>query len=378
MRSPCRPTRRPVEGRRACKRLRVSSGLIVGVPLTTRGLASVTQRIGVIGGSGFIGTWLIPLLLTRHHAVRIIDANPSPSHPELLVTADVRDRDALNQACRGCDVLYNLAAEHRDDVQPEDLHHQVNVMGAHHTCDVAEQLAIDRLIFTSTAAVYGLPEDEADETTAVRPFNEYGRTKLAAEQVFRAWAASAPQRSLTIVRPTVVFGPGNRGNVYLLLRQIAAGRSIVIGDGRNRKSMAYVGNLAEFLAHALEFGPGVHLYNYVDKPDADMNGLVALANQTLGRGRLVRIPYALGMAAGAVCEWLARLTGQRFPISRVRVKKYAANTRFAARIASTGFTPPHSLHDALVATNRHEFAADGEAPQRAPSQDPFPARWLDR
>jgi nucleoside-diphosphate-sugar epimerase len=267
----------------------------------------VTQRIGVIGGSGFIGTWLVGLLMSRDHAVRIIDVNPSRSHSDLWVTADVRDRDALYAACRDCDLLYNLAAEHRDDVRPVDLYDQVNVIGAQNTCAVAEQLGIDRLVFTSTVAVYGLPEDEVDETAAVRPFNPYGRTKFEAEQVFRAWAGRASGRSLTIVRPTVVFGPGNRGNVHLLLEQIAGGRPIVIGDGRNKKSMAYVGNLVDFLAYALGFGPGIHLYNYVDKPDLDMNGLVALANRTLGRGRPVRIPYALGMAAGAVCDLRASL-----------------------------------------------------------------------
>jgi len=345
-------------------------------------MSAVSSRercVGVIGGSGFIGTWLVDLLLTRDHAVRIIDVNPSQSHPDLWVAADVRHRDALYAACRGCGALYNLAAEHRDDVRPVDLYHQVNVMGAHNTCDVAERLGIDRLVFTSTVAVYGLPENEVDETAPVRPFNDYGRTKLEAEQAFRAWAERAPRRSLTIVRPTVVFGPGNRGNVYLLLEQIAGGRSIVIGDGRNRKSMAYVGNLAEFLVHALGFGPGVHLYNYVDKPDLDMNGLVALANQTLGRGRPMRIPYALGMAAGSVCDWLARATGQQLPISRIRVKKYAANTRFAAdRIASTAFKPRHSLQDALAATIRHEFAHEDRSPQDLAAQDPSLARRLDR
>jgi nucleoside-diphosphate-sugar epimerase len=354
---------------------RVLSSLLVS--LHSKRPAAVTQRIGVIGGSGFIGAWLVELLLTEDHAVRIIDVNPSELHPDLWVAADVRDRDALYAACRGCDRLYNLAAEHRDDVRPIELYHQVNVLGAHNTCDVAERLHIDRLIFTSTVAVYGLPEDEVDETAATRPFNEYGRTKLEAEQVFRAWAERAPGRSLTIVRPTVVFGPNNRGNVYLLLKQIASGRSIVIGDGRNRKSMAYVGNLAEFLVYALRFGLGVHLYNYVDKPDLDMNGLVAVVNQTLDRAQSLRIPYSLGMAAGAGCDWLAQLTGYQFPISRVRVRKYAANTRFAAnRIASTGFTPRHSLHEALAATIRQEFTDDGV--QAAPSQAPLLSHWLDR
>jgi GlcNAc-P-P-Und epimerase len=330
----------------------------------------VAELIGVIGGSGFIGTWLVERLLTRDHAVRIIDVNPSARYPELSVAADVRDRDALYAACRDCDILYNLAAEHSDDVRPVELYHQVNVVGARNTCDIAERLHVDRVIFTSTVAVYGLPESEVDETAAVRPFNEYGRTKLEAELVFRAWAEGAAGRSLTIVRPTVVFGPSNRGNVYLLLEQITRGRSIVIGGGRNMKSMAYVGNLAEFLVHALGFGPGIHLYNYADKPDLDMSGLVTLAGESLGRAGPVRIPYAFAMAAGAICDGLGWLTGQQLPISRIRVKKYAANTRFAAdRLASTGFKPPYALRDALVVTIRHEF---GEGLRSRSPEEQFP------
>lgn len=338
----------------------------------------MAQRIGVIGGSGFIGRWLVAILLSRAHAVRIIDVNPSQSHPDLWVSADVRDRDALYAACRGCEVIYNLAAQHRDDVRPAELYHQVNVIGAQNTCEVAEQLDIDRLIFTSSVAVYGSAEGEVDETAATRPTDHYGRTKLAAEQVFRGWAERAPSRSLTIVRPTVVFGPGNRGNVYLLLTQIASGRSVVIGDGRNRKSMAYVGNVAEFLVYALEFGSGIHLYNYVDKPDADMNSLVTLAHQTLGRGGAVRVPYVVAMAAGAVCECVARVSGHDLLITRARVRKYAANTRFAAdRMVSTGFTPRYRLQEALVATIRHEFFADHRS-QATPSRNLFSAGGLDR
>ena len=78
-------------------------------------------------------------------------------------------------------------------------------------------------------------------------------------------------RSLVIVRPTVVFGEGNRGNVYNLLRQIASRRFLMFGDGRNKKSMAYVENVAAFIEYSLSFKKGVHIYNYIDKPDFDMN-----------------------------------------------------------------------------------------------------------
>jgi len=318
------------------------------------------QMIGIIGGSGFVGSWLARALLAAGHEVRLIDQAPSAAYPERLIRADVRDRAALIEACRGCDTLYNLAAEHRDDVQPVARYYDVNVTGAEHTCEAAERHGIERLVFTSTVAVYGMVEREADETAPLRPFNAYGHTKLAAERVFEAWAERAPTRSLTVVRPTVVFGPDNRGNVYTLLAQIARGRSLVLGDGRNRKSMAYVENVADFLAHALRFGPGVHLYNYVDKPDMDMNELVTLAGQALGQGRAGprHVPYPLALGAGLVLDLAARATGRRFPISAVRVRKYRATTQFAAeRVAASGFVPRHPLRASLIATIRHEFGA---------------------
>lgn len=317
--------------------------------------------IGIIGGSGFIGTALARALTLQGHAVRLIDCAPSRTYPDLWTSADVRDLPALSAAVEGCTTLYHLAAEHRDDVRPATLYHDVNVAGAEHVCAAAAAHRIERLVFTSTVAVYGASDRELDETAPLRPFNEYGRTKLQAEQIFGDWAARAPGRSLTIVRPTVVFGPGNRGNVYTLLAQIARGRAIVIGDGRNRKSIACVENVADFLVHALGFGPGVHIYNYADKPDPDMNQLVILARQALGngRGKPTHVPYALGLGAGLGCDLLARLTGRHFSISAVRVRKYCANTQFAnRRCLASGFTPRHQLHDALITMVRQEFASN--------------------
>jgi GlcNAc-P-P-Und epimerase len=327
------------------------------------------RMIGVIGGSGFIGSALVRALRRSGHEVRIVDRAPSEAYPEAWVEADVRDRAALTAAVAGCTTLYNLAAEHRDDVQPASLYYQTNVTGAEHVCAAAEAHGIDRIVFTSTVAVYGASAREIDESAPLRPFNDYGRSKLQSEGVFRAWGSHGPGRSLTIVRPTVVFGPDNRGNVYTLLAQIARGRPVVVGDGRNRKSMAYVENVAELLVHALAFGPGVHIYNYADKPDLDMNELIALAVATLGNrhARSIRIPYLLGLGVGLAADLAARLTGRRFPVSAIRVRKYRANTQFSnSRVVATGFVPRHGLRDALTATIRHEFGSGRDAlPDRA-------------
>lgn len=73
------------------------------------------------------------------------------------------------------------------------------------------------------------------------------------EAGYRAWLTEDPvNRSLVIVRPTVIFGEQNRGDVYNLLRQIATGRFIIFGSGANRKSMASVQSIAEFLALSIQ------------------------------------------------------------------------------------------------------------------------------
>jgi nucleoside-diphosphate-sugar epimerase len=313
--------------------------------------------IGIIGGSGFIGTALAQALAIEGHPVRLVDLAPSRSYPDRWISADVRDLPALSGAVAGCTTLYHLAGAHRDDVRPLALYHEVNVRGAEHACAAAEAHGIGRIVFVSSVAVYGLAEGELDESAPLRPGSEYGRSKVAAEQVLRTWAAHGPERSLTIVRPTVVFGPRNRGNVFELLAQVARGRAIVIGDGRNRKSLAYVANLADFLVYALRFGPGVHVYNYADKPDLDMNRLVALAGEALGVPRRpLRVPYPLGLGVGLGHDLVARLSRRTFAVSAARIRKYAASTRFANhRCLASGFRPRHDLHEALVATIRFEF-----------------------
>ena len=320
-------------------------------------------EIAVLGGNGFIGTRLCRLLARRGHDVTIVDKVPSREFADRTRLGDVRSLDDLRGAVPEGSVIVNLAAEHRDDVRPRSLYDEVNVGGAENTCAVARERGVRTIVFTSTVAVYGFAPVGTDETGAIRPFNDYGRTKHAAEEVFRAWQAEAPdERALVIVRPTVVFGEQNRGNVYYLLRQIASGRFIMVGDGENRKSMAYVENVAAFLETALGFGPGAHLYNYVDKPDFSMNELVGTVKPMLGRSGEIgpRMPYALGYLIGLGLDGMAALTGRRFPISAIRVKKFCSNSVYGTAVERTGFVPPVSLHEALERTVRHEFLESHE------------------
>jgi nucleoside-diphosphate-sugar epimerase len=311
----------------------------------------------ILGGSGFIGTRLTQLLVQKGLPVRIGDLCESHQYRQFFSPCDVTQLDTIREVIRGARTLMNLAAEHRDDVRPLSRYQAVNVDGAVQVCQAAREANVQKIIFTSSVAVYGFHNRAVDESGPFEPFNEYGRTKLEAEAVYRAWAEEDPSRTLVIVRPTVVFGEGNRGNVYNLLRQIAMGRFFMVGSGSNFKSMAYVGNIAAFLAHSMSLGPGIHIANYADKPDLSTKDLVQHINRSLGRsGNVRQIPKGAAMAGGHLLDLISKVTGRTFPISAIRVKKFCETTQFHAdRVSQSKFTPPFSLIDGLARTVDFEF-----------------------
>lgn len=317
------------------------------------------QVVSVIGGSGFIGTRLVHRLKNVNRlSVRIIDKVFSKVHLDLVTIADVRLFEDLLNAITEKTIIINLAAEHRDDVRPLSLYDEVNIGGANNVCQIARKKNVRTIVFTSSVAVYGFAPIGTDESGDIAPFNDYGRTKYEAEQIYRSWQSEAPtERTLIIIRPTVVFGEQNRGNVYNLLRQIASGKFVMVGTGENRKSMAYVENVAAFIEHTMSFKPGLYIYNYIDKPDFTMNQLVSSVKQILGKSKTIgfRLPFALGYLIGKGFDLVSFVTGKRLPISAIRVKKFCSDSVYNTAICDTSFVPPVRLEEAIEQTIRHEF-----------------------
>ena len=313
--------------------------------------------ISVIGGAGFVGSGLARRLFERQEKFCIADLKTSREFPDTSRVVDVRSAKDLRKNLIA-DAVINLAAVHRDDVTDPEEYYSTNVEGARVLCDVCEEKGINKIVFTSSVAVYGFAHPGTGEEGAINPFNEYGRTKALAENVYREWRAKDPEnRSLIIVRPTVVFGEGNRGNVYNLLNQINSGAFAMIGNGKNKKSMAYVENLSAFLVKCIESDEKYAVYNYVDTPDFTMNELVSLVRGKL-RGKSsvgIRIPKFIGLIAGYTADVLAKL-GVKLPISSIRVKKFCASSEFSsAKAELDGFEAPYTLQEGLDRTLEAEF-----------------------
>ena len=296
--------------------------------------------------------------MRNEHELRNIDLEASHFFPELTVYGDVRDPQQMDSLLSSTDMVVLLAAKHRDDVTPTSLYYQTNVNGMRNVLNAMEKNGVKRLLFFSSVAIYGLNKDNPDESFTADPFNHYGKSKWQAETLVQEWYKTHNDWNIDIIRPTVIFGERNRGNVYNLLNNLAKGYFINVGKGTNVKSMAYVGNVVAFVKYLIDnITDGYNVFNYVDKPDLDMNHLTELVCRTLGK-RLpsVRLPYWIGMAGGYFFDAIAFIFRIKPTISSVRIKKYCSTTQYdSTKAHNTGFVPPYTLSEGLTRTMEFEF-----------------------
>jgi len=311
----------------------------------------------IIGGSGFIGTELLSQL--NDSAIKNMDKNPSNLFSKITTIGDIRNSKVLSENLKNIQTVILLAAEHKDNVRPSSLYYDVNVQGTQNVLEAMTKNNVKKIIFTSSAAVYGLSKEKADEKSPLKPFNHYGKSKMEAEKKIENWQKEDPiNRDVTIIRPTVVFGERNRGNVYNLFRQINSRRFIMIGDGKNKKSIAYVKNVAAFIKNRINnSNPGYKIYNYTDGPDLNVKALVDITNDTLKIKPYTssHIPYWLGVLGGVSLDVLGKVTSKDMPLSSIRVKKFCATSQFDSSKAHKLFLAPYQLEKAIKNTLKFEF-----------------------
>lgn len=224
----------------------------------------------ITGGAGFIGSHLSDALLAKGYAVRVLDdlstgrrLNLQLDNPRLqLIEGDVADAALVARAAEGCQAVVHLAAVASVQASVEDpvRTHQSNFIGTLNVCEAMRVAGIKRVLFASSAAVYGNNgEGQAiDEDTPKAPLTPYAVDKLASEQYLDFYRRQHGLEPV-VFRFFNIFGPRQdpsspySGVISIFCERALNGTPInLFGDGEQTRDFLYVADLVAVLVQALE------------------------------------------------------------------------------------------------------------------------------
>jgi UDP-glucose 4-epimerase len=248
-----------------------------------------------------------------------------------------------------CDALVHLAARvhmMRDDVaDPLAAYRAANVDGALNAAAAAQQAGARRIVFVSSVKALGESEPGRPwrEDDAPAPVDPYGISKFEAEQALFAFGREHGVE-VAVVRPPLVYGPGVRANFRGLMRAVDRGIPLPLGAVDARRSMVYVGNLADAIRTlATRPEPVGGVYHVTDGDDLTVAGMIEAIAGALGRpARLVPVPVAW-------LRGLGRLTGKTAQVERLTSSLRVDSSRLRREL---GWTPPWSVTQGLAETAR--------------------------
>lgn len=252
----------------------------------------------ISGGSGFLGLRLARRLAAGGMHVRSLDPVPLDERGVEAILGDIRRRPDADELCRGAEVLVHAAAALPIRGRTAALR-SVNVDGTARLLQAAGRAGVGRVVFVSSAVVYGLQPAPIGEDAEPRPLEAYGRAKLEAERL--AGAAGA-----VVLRPTAFVGPGRLGVFGLLFRFVREGRRVyTLGPGDNRYQLLDVDDLVDAILAAAERQVAGTTFNLgADAPATVRQDLEALVRHAGSTSRVTPLPARPARAALAALDRL--------------------------------------------------------------------------
>ncbi len=309
------------------------------------------MKVLVTGATGFTGGHLARFLAAQGDSVRALVRDPARATALSaagieVVAGDLARRQTLPAALAGVEVVYNVAALYRQAGLPESTYRTVNADAAGWLVEAAASAGARRVVHCSTVGVHGdIEHPPANEDAPLRPGDAYQVTKLDGERLAAA-SAAARRIELVIIRPSGIYGPGDR-RLLKLFRGVARRRFVVLGDGKIFYHLTHIDDLVEGfrLAGTVPAAAG-RTYILAGAEVTTLNELVAIIAGEAGvRPRDVHLPVWPFWGAGAVCEAVCAPFGLEPPIYRRRVDFFTKSRAFdiSRARADLGFAPQVDL-----------------------------------
>ena len=319
------------------------------------------QTVLVTGATGFIGRNICSVL--RERGFRVRGTYRTESQQQLADTDEwVRIEDVgpdtdWSEALDGVDYVVHLAAlAHqvgRSGQNRCEEFMRVNADGTRALAHQAVDSGVKRLVFMSSAGAAATLSDRVlDESSPCCPDTDYGRSKLAGEEAVAQEMRDSAE--WCIIRPPLVYGPGNPGNMARLIGLIAKGIPLPTATDRGKRSFIYVGNLCGAIETCLVHANATRRTFFVtDGPPVSTAGLIRLLSYYAGRSpRFASIPMPVLSIAASLGDAIGRISGRELPITSYSLDRLCGSLVLddTAIRSATGWVPVFSLEDGIRRT----------------------------
>ena len=314
----------------------------------------------IFGGSGYIGTNLLSCLLEQEtfdklHVcdIKLLNGFDKLIEKGKVVYSKIDVRKQIDLPIEEIDYkrswIFNFAAIHREPGHGYSEYFDTNIPGAENINEFARNTGMKNIFFTSSIAPYGKSLYERTEASTLYPETAYGISKALAEKIHQTWLAEDKSRRLIIVRPSVIFGPKDPGNVYRMLKALKKGAFILPNGGDIVKGYGYVYGLVESMLFTINKKDRLIIYNYAENPLVPLKEMVKIAKEELGykKPTLKMSVKMLALIAFFVQKGF-RLIGKKSDIHPVRVKKAGFPTNIKPQfLIDTHFKFKYDFKNAL-------------------------------
>ena len=300
------------------------------------------MNILVTGGSGFIGKYIVKELLSHGHEVRVLTRKKMDSREYEVVRGDITDLKSMKKAVKGMDAIFHNAA-YAADWGKKDMIFRVNVGGTENVASAAIEEGIDRIVYTSSAGVYGFPNstEKINEDSPKKPLNAYQKSKLAAEQLL-----FKKPLHVSAVRPPLVFGAGGHA-AEVILSSMERNGLPYIGDGENFISIVHPADVARCLYLAFRKDEKGEAFNVVSDVVRIKDFFETLSHLMGIDTKVKKIPYGIAYAVAVISEFISEIKNEEPKITRFRVKTFATNRIVSDEKARRmlGYVPKYNMKE---------------------------------
>jgi len=292
----------------------------------------------LFGGSGYIGQFLLRELMSKNEFEQffVLDIREFPQKDFLksskklhFIKTDVRKPIDIKGFSVSTDSwIFNFAAIHREPGHHSHEYFETNVNGAININDFAEKLNIKNIFFTSSIAPYGKSIELKKETSLLEPETPYGISKSMAELIHQKWLSPGNNRRLIIVRPSVIYGPGDPGNIYRMIKAVKNGSFIIPGKGNIIKAYGYIYGLIDSIQFTMDQNEKFILYNYTENNLLTLREMIVKIKIFLNINKpTISLPIPILASVASFIQIMSKLTGRKSDIHPVRVRKAGFPTR---------------------------------------------------